>query len=461
MAVLALPARSMGSSMLQLSAARFTRIVRNRLTTVRRAAARSALVVGLVLTIVAPAPGFFSSPGAITGSEPVQSGRPSRDLIPDACEASDFDGTAGLGIVFRYDLYSFTNRTESDLCIRAQVDVQAGCAPDWLHAAAYVPSFAPTSIESGFVGSSNPGAWTFRVPARSPFDFNVHETVAGQGCSGYFLSLDSDKHFNLAQPEVSGTPAVGASVAAGTGTWAGANRAGPPTVFAYAWRRCNAAGADCANTGVTGSTYHVGTGDVGSTLQVLVTAGPPGSTQNSAASAPTSTVPSVTTTAALSAAPSATTGSTTGVASGCCAGRQACARRPLRDLHELCQEPAGIKVGTLLLQLCGEPRLGGDRQAQQHQAGAHRSEHPQAPTRATGVHGARHRQGEVGLQAPDAGPPGTEAAAEPAVRRQRGRRHEDVPHEARAQTTGDRQGFEPRASVNAALADERPPPVQL
>ena len=284
----------------QVSAAIFRRIVRNR----REAVRRSALVVGLVLTFVAPASGFFSTSGAIDGSEPVQSGRPSRDLVPDTCEASDFDGSSGgFGIVFRYDLYAFVNRTESDLCIRAQIDLQPGCVLDALHSAAYVPSFAPTSIGSGFVGSADAGVWSFRVPARSPFELNVHETVAGGGCTGYSLSLDADRHFNLVAPRISGTPAVGGSVAADAGTWAGANREGPPTAFAYQWRRCNAAGAGCANTGVTGAGYQVGTGDVGSTLQVLVTAGAAGGTQNVAASAPTSPVASVTPGAAPPAAP--------------------------------------------------------------------------------------------------------------------------------------------------------------
>jgi hypothetical protein len=73
---------------------------------------------------------------------------------------------------------------------------------------------------------------------------------------------------STAPPTISGTAAVGQTLTASTGSWAGS-----PSSFAFQWQRCNAAGSNCAAVaGATGQTYVVGTGDVGSTLRVVVTA---------------------------------------------------------------------------------------------------------------------------------------------------------------------------------------------
>ncbi len=90
---------------------------------------------------------------------------------------------------------------------------------------------------------------------------------------------------NTALPAISGTPAVGQTLTAAAGSWAGS-----PTSFVYQWQRCDAAGAACASiAGATGQTYVVAEADRGSTLRVAVTAR---NTVGSAAatSAPTSVV---------------------------------------------------------------------------------------------------------------------------------------------------------------------------
>jgi subtilisin family serine protease len=73
---------------------------------------------------------------------------------------------------------------------------------------------------------------------------------------------------NTAPPAVSGTPRSGASLAATTGSWSNT-----PTGYAYQWKRCDSAGANCAGiTGATGQSYTLGATDVGATLRVAVTA---------------------------------------------------------------------------------------------------------------------------------------------------------------------------------------------
>lgn len=90
---------------------------------------------------------------------------------------------------------------------------------------------------------------------------------------------------NTAVPTISGTPAVGQTLTAAAGSWAGS-----PTGFAYRWQRCDAAGAACTNIpGATSQAYVAAEPDRGSTLRVAVTArNTVGSAE--ARSAPTSVV---------------------------------------------------------------------------------------------------------------------------------------------------------------------------
>jgi hypothetical protein len=69
-------------------------------------------------------------------------------------------------------------------------------------------------------------------------------------------------------PEVAGTPAVGQTLTATTGTWRGS-----PSSFAYQWQRCDSAGASCvAVTGATGQSYLLADADTGSRMRVSVSA---------------------------------------------------------------------------------------------------------------------------------------------------------------------------------------------
>lgn len=89
-------------------------------------------------------------------------------------------------------------------------------------------------------------------------------------------------------PTVSGTTTERWTLTATTGTWAN-----DPTSYAYQWRRCDAAGASCADIGGATAPSYVLTGaDVGKTVRVSVTAtNAYGST--SASSAPTAAVEAI------------------------------------------------------------------------------------------------------------------------------------------------------------------------
>jgi GH25 family lysozyme M1 (1,4-beta-N-acetylmuramidase) len=70
-------------------------------------------------------------------------------------------------------------------------------------------------------------------------------------------------------PTIVGPPQAGQLLAAVPGTWEG----GKPLQFSYEWRRCDAAGANCAAiTGATGESYRPVSDDVGHSLVVVATA---------------------------------------------------------------------------------------------------------------------------------------------------------------------------------------------
>lgn len=91
---------------------------------------------------------------------------------------------------------------------------------------------------------------------------------------------------STAAPTISGSPAVGQTLMASTGTWSG-----KPTIFTYQWQRCDVAASACAPiASATSATYVVTDADVGSTLRVAVTArNVVGSA--TASSAPTDVIP--------------------------------------------------------------------------------------------------------------------------------------------------------------------------
>lgn len=84
-------------------------------------------------------------------------------------------------------------------------------------------------------------------------------------------------------PTISGTPDVGQTLTASTGTWNNT-----PTSYTYQWESCS--GATCSAVGSNSSTYTVSTADVGHTIEVEVTASNAGGSSTPATSAATAAV---------------------------------------------------------------------------------------------------------------------------------------------------------------------------
>jgi outer membrane protein assembly factor BamB len=109
---------------------------------------------------------------------------------------------------------------------------------------------------------------------------------------------------NTGVPQITGTASYGHVLTASTGSWTQ-----NPTSYTYEWLRCRS-GTCSPETGVTTSSYTVASGDIGSQIEVQVTAvNSAGAT--SATSQPTATVPTGATTLSLTpSANPATLGST-------------------------------------------------------------------------------------------------------------------------------------------------------
>ena len=120
-------------------------------------------------------------------------------------------------------------------------------------AGATASSYALTAPDAGYtlraaVEATNSWAWS--APAES-------------AASNLVLGLPDAQ----ALPVVSGTPAVGKSLSASTGSWSWS-----PTGYAYQWERCKAAAGCVPISGATGATYPVVAADAGNELEVVVSA---------------------------------------------------------------------------------------------------------------------------------------------------------------------------------------------
>ncbi|MBV9800204.1 MAG: metallophosphoesterase [Solirubrobacterales bacterium] len=107
---------------------------------------------------------------------------------------------------------------------------------------------------------------------------------------------------NTALPAISGTAQQGQTLTAANGSWTNS-----PTAYAYQWEDCDSSGANCASiSGATSSSYGLGSGDVGHTIRVVVTASNAGgqgvatSTQTATVTATAATPPSNTALPAIS-----------------------------------------------------------------------------------------------------------------------------------------------------------------
>jgi hypothetical protein len=97
----------------------------------------------------------------------------------------------------------------------------------------------------------------------------TNEAGATTATSAATAAVAASAPVNTAAPTVSGAARDGATLTADRGTWTGT----APITYGHQWRRCDAAGAGCANiAGATATTYTLTSADVGATIRVAVSA---------------------------------------------------------------------------------------------------------------------------------------------------------------------------------------------
>jgi putative amidase-like protein/WD40 repeat protein len=111
--------------------------------------------------------------------------------------------------------------------------------------------------------------------AGSMQDLALYETALSSGTilEHYEHGENTYKVANTTAPSIEGTLEDGRTLTANPGAWSGAT----PITYAYQWQSCDAYGASCEDIeGATASTYTLSSGDLETTLRVVVTATNPG-----------------------------------------------------------------------------------------------------------------------------------------------------------------------------------------
>jgi hypothetical protein len=144
------------------------------------------------------------------------------------------------------------------------------------------------------------GSWALGSGQTITFTFSVagtkYVTLTATDAAGRTARIEHDVVVTASSsgaptdssaPTISGTTQQGDMLTSSTGSWTGS-----PTSYAYQWQDCNSSGASCANiSGATGSSYMLGSSDVGHTMRAMVTASN-SSGSSTAGSAPTAMVTS-------------------------------------------------------------------------------------------------------------------------------------------------------------------------
>lgn len=173
------------------------------------------------------------------------------------------DPSSGGGDVHRTPVASWTERT---------VVWKTAPAPD----PATVASFGRVSRNTWYEVGVTPlikvdGSVSLRLTSSADDGADYASKEGGAGLAPQLVVTvgGSAVPKNTAVPAISGPTSVGELVTAQPGGWSSTS----PVSYGYQWRRCDGAGAACADiSGETGASYRLVPADVGQTLRVIVTA---------------------------------------------------------------------------------------------------------------------------------------------------------------------------------------------
>jgi len=124
----------------------------------------------------------------------------------------------------------------------------------------------PNATEQSYALTDGDVGATIRVAVTGSNDFGS-STVSSAATQVVVVTVNAPS--NTAPPTISGTAAVGETLAADPGQWSGA----PAPSYTYQWRRCDSGGASCVDiSGATAQNYVLAEADVDATVRVVVTA---------------------------------------------------------------------------------------------------------------------------------------------------------------------------------------------
>jgi hypothetical protein len=186
----------------------------------------------------------------------------------------------------------------------AELTIRAGQSAGWVTSALPSVTLAPGNYLLGMLsGTTSQGAVDYYDPTPNTnyWNLNTYPTpsaawgqinVSAAAWSAYVTYIPAqavDPPQPLSPPTVSGNTVEGQVLTATSGSWSNA-----PSSYAYRWRRCDSAGAACADiAGAAASSYTQVSADVGHALRVTVAAANAGGSgaSTSDATAPVAAAP--------------------------------------------------------------------------------------------------------------------------------------------------------------------------
>ena len=166
--------------------------------------------------------GFERFMGAITNSDPQQSGRLTRDEVRSLCQFPEICPGIEDGALRHYDSYTRTNNTDSTRCVTVGLSTMCN-GTQFIFAAAYLETFDPNGLCQNYLAdmgvSPYPHSYmSFLLPPGSSAVIVVSEVTTNQGCPEYTVTITGLGSCATPLPTATGTPPTATATPTSTPT---------------------------------------------------------------------------------------------------------------------------------------------------------------------------------------------------------------------------------------------------
>ncbi len=163
--------------------------------------------IGAYEAVVTPAP-WSGSPitGAITGGDPTQSGRLSRNGVVSACDSpKPLPERAQDSGAHRYDAYHYTNTSARTICLRVKLASASCLDASAVASVAYLGAFNPANLANNYLADSGfspppDRSYAFLLGAGETAVIIVHGILPDTVCASYTLSAGIEQTIAFATP---------------------------------------------------------------------------------------------------------------------------------------------------------------------------------------------------------------------------------------------------------------------